>query len=204
MIVFENGLPRKSDYRRFRIRLTEGEPNDYAMMEEVLSRRLQAAVSGNVKFRRLPDLILVDGGMGQLNTARRAMEALDLRVPAAGLAKERELVYLPDRPAPLSIPSHSRALHLLQRVRDEAHRFALAYHRGLRAKEARQSVLDTVPGIGPARRRRLLSHFGSLARLRRADAQEVARVAGCPARVAEAVLAAVGADRASAAPQEGN
>ncbi len=210
MIVFENGLPRKSEYRRFRIRLTEGEPNDYAMMEEVLSRRLQAAVSGNVKFQHLPDLILVDGGLGQLNTALRAMESLGMKLPAASLAKERELVYLPDRPTPLSIPSHSRALHLLQRVRDEAHRFAVSYHRQLRAKQARRSVLDDVPGIGPVRRKRLLSRFGSLARLRRAGVEEVARAAGCSPEVARKVLAAMGAGReggpaaASVAAQEGD
>jgi len=191
MIVFENGLPKKNDYRRFRIRLSEGEPNDYAMMEEVLSRRLKAAVSGNVKFRRLPDLMLVDGGLGQLNTARRALHALHLKLPLASLAKEQEMVYLPEKPAPLALPSHSRALHLLQWVRDEAHRFALAYHRGLRAKQARESVLDAVPGIGPVRRRRLIGHFGSISRLRHAQAEEVAALARCSRAVAEAVLAAV-------------
>ena len=189
MIVFEEGLPKRSDYRRFRIRLGEGEPNDYAMMHEVLARRLGAAVSGNVKFQHLPDLVLVDGGAGQLNIARAAMDALDLRLPAAGLAKEHELVYLPGVSSPISLPSHSRALHLLQRVRDEAHRFALAYHRSLRARQARESVLDEIPGVGPGRKQKLLRHFRTLGRLRRASVEEIAAAAGCGEEVARTIAA---------------
>jgi excinuclease ABC subunit C len=188
MIVFEDGQPEKSDYRRFRIRLSEGAPNDYGMMREVLLRRLNAAVSGNVKFQHLPDLLLVDGGAGQLGVALRAMEELDLRMPAAGLAKEHEHVYLPERAAPIELPSHSRALHLLQRVRDEAHRFALTYHRSLRERKARESVLDDVPGIGEVRKQKLLRHFKTMSRLRAATAEEVAAAAGCGKDVAEAVL----------------
>jgi excinuclease ABC subunit C len=191
MIVFHDGQPRKSEYRRFRIQVASEEPNDYAMMHEVLSRRLKAAVSGNVKFARLPHLILVDGGAGQLGTAVRAMDSLGMRVPAAGLAKERELLYLPATPHPRSLPSHSRALHLLQQVRDEAHRFALSYHRSLRARQARESVLDGVSGIGAARKQRLMRHFGSLGRLRAAPAEEIAAVAGCSAATAAGVLAAL-------------
>jgi len=223
MIVFHDGRPRKSDYRRFRIRVAGDEAagarpgklavgrrlprplprNDYAMMHEVLSRRLKAAVSGrggegpsppvpaNVKFARLPDLVLVDGGAGQLSAASRAMESLGMRVPAAGLAKEHELLYLPGSSHPLALPSHSRALHLLQQVRDEAHRFAIAYHRSLRARTARESVLDAVPGIGPARKQRLMRRFGSLGRLRVALAEEIATVAGCSAATAAAVVAAL-------------
>jgi excinuclease ABC subunit C len=199
MIVFHDGQPRKSEYRRFRIQVVgeepsggrPGKPNDYAMMHEVLSRRLKAAVSGNVKFVRLPDLILVDGGAGQLSTALRAMDSLAMRVPAAGLAKEHELLYLPGAAHPRALPSHSRALHLLQQVRDEAHRFALSYHRSLRARQARESVLDDVPGIGVARKQRLIRHFGSLGRLRAAPVEEIAAVAGCSAATAEAVLAAL-------------
>ncbi len=191
MIVFQDGRPRPSDYRRFRIRLGGGEPNDYEMMREVLRRRLRAAVSGNVKFARLPDLVLVDGGPGQLGVAVRAMAELGLRMPAAGLAKEHERLYLPGPAGPISLPEHSRALHLLQRVRDEAHRFALAYHRRLRAQQTRESVLDGVPGIGEKRKQRLLSHFRGLAGLRRATAEEIAAVAGCSRTVAEAVVAAL-------------
>jgi len=189
MIVFENGHPKRSEYRRYRIRLVDGRPNDYQMMHEVLSRRLRAAVSGNVKFQHLPDLLLVDGGAGQLGVAVQAMDELGLKMPAAGLAKEHEHVYLPGRQGPISLPEHSRALHLLQRVRDEAHRFAVSYHRSLRAREARQSVLDEIPGIGPRRKERLLRQFRTLGRLREASAEEVARAAGCGPDIARAVLA---------------
>ncbi len=188
MIVFEDGQPQKNEYRRFRIRLSEGGPNDYEMMREVLSRRLRAAVSGNVKFEKLPDLMLVDGGPGQLSAARRAMEELELRMPVAALAKEHEQVYLPERSAPLALPAHSRALHLLQRVRDEAHRFALSYHRSLRERKVRESVLDDIPGIGEARKQKLLRHFRTMARLRAATAEEVASAAGCSRELAETVL----------------
>ena len=187
MIVFRNGRPQSDEYRRFRIRLQHGQPNDYEMMREVLSRRLQAAVSGNVKFERLPDLIVVDGGKGQLGVTMEAMRELDLSIPAAGLAKEHEYVYRPGRAAPISPPAHSKALHLLQRVRDEAHRFALTYHRSLRARRARESVLDDVPGIGPARKQRLLRHFKTLGKLRAASVEEIADAARCPLRVAQAV-----------------
>jgi excinuclease ABC subunit C len=188
MIVFQDGQPKKSEYRRFRIRLSEGEPNDYEMMREVLARRLQAAVSGNVRFERLPDLLLLDGGRGQLGVAMKAMGELDLTVPSAGLAKEHEHVYLPERADPVSLPAHSRSLHLLQRVRDEAHRFALSYHRSLRARRARESALDEVPGVGPVRKQRLLKHFKGLGKLRAASVEEIADVARCPRDVAEAVV----------------
>jgi excinuclease ABC subunit C len=188
MIVFEDGLPKKSDYRRFRIRLSEGAPNDYGMMREVLSRRLSAAVSGNVKFQHLPDLLLVDGGPGQLGVALQAMEELSLKMPAAGLAKEHEHIYLPERASPIALPAHSRALHLLQQVRDEAHRFALGYHRSLRARRARESLLDEIPGIGEVRKRRLLRRFGSVNRIRAASPPDVAEAAGCSLDTAEAVL----------------
>jgi excinuclease ABC subunit C len=190
MIVFEDGHAKRSDYRRFRIH-TGDAPNDYAMMHEVLSRRLKAAVSGNVKFARLPDLLLVDGGPGQLNVAVRAMEALEMRLPVAGLAKEHELVYLPGEGRPLALPAHSRALYLLQRVRDEAHRFALAYHRSLRARAVRESVLDAVPGVGEVRKRKLFSRFGSLKRLREASVGEIAAAAGCGTATAQRIADAL-------------
>jgi excinuclease ABC subunit C len=188
MIVFQDGQPRKSEYRRFRIRLSEGRPNDYEMMTEVLSRRLTAAVSGNVKFQHLPDLLLVDGGAGQLSVASKAMAELGLSMPAAGIAKEHEHLYVAGRARPLALPSHSRALHLLQRVRDEAHRFALSYHRTLHARRARESVLDEVPGIGAARKQRLLRHFRTMGRLKAASAAEIAEVAGCGTSVAAGVV----------------
>jgi len=190
MVVFEEGHPKRSDYRRFRITLGE-EPNDYAMMHEVLARRLKAAVSGNVKFAKLPDLLLVDGGVGQLNVALRALADLEVSLPAAGLAKEHELVYLSGESPPVMLAAHSRALHLLQRVRDEAHRFAIAYHRSLRAREARESVLDEIAGVGEVRKRKLLTRFGSLKRLRQASAEEIAAAAGCSPAVAQAIAEAL-------------
>jgi excinuclease ABC subunit C len=131
----------------------------------------------------------VDGGAGQLGVALRAMEELGIHTPVAGLAKEHEHVYLPGRRSPVSLPQHSRALHLLQQIRDEAHRFALAYHRSLRARAARVSVLDEVSGIGTYRKQKLMRHFRTLSRLRAASPEEVARVAACGRQVAERVLA---------------
>jgi len=186
MVVFEGGQPKKADYRRFRIRLTTADSDDVAMMGEVLQRRLRAAAASS-KFAKLPDLLLVDGGKPQLNAALQAMEQIGVTLPAAGLAKEHEFVYLPNRPDPVILPANSKALHLLQRVRDEAHRFAQAYHHALRERRTRESALDEVPGIGAARKRRLLAHFGSLAKLRAASAREIARVPGVPPQVAEAV-----------------
>jgi excinuclease ABC subunit C len=119
------------------------------------------------------------------------MKELDLTVPAAGLAKEHELVYLPDRADPIALPAHSRALHLLQHVRDEAHRFALSYHRTLRTQQAKESVLDGIPGIGKARKQRLLKHYRTLSRLRAAPVEEIAEVAGCGRAIAQAVLEAL-------------
>jgi excinuclease ABC subunit C len=188
MVVFEQGLPRRAEYRRFKIRLAGDKPDDFAMMKEVLARRLAAAVSGNVKFEKLPDLLLVDGGPGQLAMATGAMQELGMTIPAAALAKEHELLYLPGRPAPVALPAHSVSLHLFQRLRDEAHRFALAYHRRLREVEARESVLDAIPGIGPARRRALLSHFHSLAQLKASSVAEIAAVPGIGKKAAQALL----------------
>jgi len=186
MVVFEGGRPKKADYRRFRVRLAKGDADDVAMMREVLERRLRAAAASS-KFAELPDLLLVDGGKGQLSAALTAMAQIGAALPAAGLAKEHEFVYLPERAEPVILPANSRALHLLQRVRDEAHRFAQAYHHALRARRTRKSALDDVPGVGAARKRRLLAHFGSLAKLRAASADEIARVPGVSAQVAEAV-----------------
>lgn len=186
MVVMEQGLPRKSDYRRFKIRV-EGKPDDFAMMREILERRLRAAQAGASKFARLPDLLLVDGGKGQLGVAVAALHELGMAIPAAALAKEHEHIFVEGRPDPIILPGHSRALHLLQRVRDEAHRFAHAYHQTLRARRSRESALDQIPGIGPVRKRQLLAHFGSLARLRRATLQELEQAPGMTRKVAEAV-----------------
>lgn len=189
MVVFQDAEPAKSAYRRFRVRC-EGEPNDYAMMKEVLARRLGAAQRGDEKFLPLPDLIVVDGGKGQLNVALQVLEEMEMpELAAIGLAKEQEDVFLPGRRDPLPMEDHIRAHRLLQRLRDEAHRFAITHHRGLRAKRSRKSALDDVPGIGPARKRELLKAFGSIKAMREATVEELVAVKGMSQPAAEAVKA---------------
>ncbi len=188
MVVFEGGQPKKSDYRRFRIRWHPESPNDFAMMQEVLMRRLREAMEGDEKWRTLPDLILIDGGRGQLNAALDVIHSMGLQIPAIGLAKRHEEVILPDDPEPVELPRHSKALHLLQRIRDEAHRFALAYHRKLREERAVRSPLDEIPGIGPRRKKMLLRLFGSIDRIRSASVEELASVPTMTRRLAEQVL----------------
>jgi excinuclease ABC subunit C len=207
MVVFVHGVPYKSDYRRFNVRSVTQEPDDYASMREVLTRRFQrwqAASKGHLTDKSpgsrskkqtawtlLPDLLLVDGGKGQLSVATKVLEEFDLlgQVPVAALAKQNEQVFLPDCQAPVLLPRHSEGLYLLQRVRDEAHRFAVSSHRQRRRKVGIASQLDQVPGIGPARRKRLLKHFGSLDAIRAATVEEIAALPGIPQGVAEAVKA---------------
>lgn len=176
MVVFMGGKPAKSEYRRFRIKMATatGEPNDFAMMREVLTRRLQEARSGNLKFADLPDLMLIDGGKGQLGVAVEVAAQAALSLNMIGLAKQHEIVYRPDNPEPLILPRNSQALFLLQRIRDEVHRFSVSYHRNVRAKNATLSVLATIPGIGNVRRRELLKHFGSVAKIKCASVSEIA------------------------------
>jgi excinuclease ABC subunit C len=194
MIVFEGGVPRKSDYRRFKVRLDKGEADDFALMREVLSRRLGAAMTRHQKFETLPDLLLVDGGKGQLNVALRALRELNLGIPAAGLAKEHESLFVEGRAHPIALPAHSRALHLLQRVRDEAHRFAITYHRSLRSRRTRESVLDGIRGVGKVRKQKLLTHFGSIRGIARAPAEEIARIAGVGKETVRRIQEAVADD----------
>lgn len=198
MVVFEQGVPRKSDYRRFVVRTVEG-PDDYASMREVLTRRLRRwraataeetkGVRGSQAWALLPDLLIVDGGKGQLNVALEVLEAFDLlgQVPLAGLAKREEEVFLPGRSRPLRLPKTSQGLFLLQRIRDEAHRFAISHHRQRRRRAGLASELDSIPGVGPVRRRALLKAFGSLEHIRAASVEELAAVPGVPRRVAEAI-----------------
>jgi len=205
MVVFEDGLPKRSDYRRFEIKGVPGQ-DDFASMEEMLGRRfarLRAGADGDgsrgggatgdegtVRRRRFsysPSLIVVDGGRGQLSVATKVLADLDLHIPAIGLAKRLEEVYFPDRPDPLRIPRGSEALFVLQHIRDEAHRFAVTYHREKRSKRVMASSLDDVQGIGPARKRALLKRFGSLARLSRASAEEIAATPGVGPEIARAV-----------------
>ena len=190
MAVFEEGRPVPSDYRRFRLRGIPG-PDDYAMLQEVLRRRygrLARPGPHHPSFSCFPDLVLVDGGRGQVNAALQVMRELGLeKIPLAGLAKAREELFLPDCPDPLALPPSSPALHLLQRIRDEAHRFALRYHRGIRQKESLRSLLEEVPGIGPRRRRALQRRYGSLDKLREAPVEELAALPGMNRSAAEAV-----------------
>ncbi len=180
LVTFVDGQPQRSDYKRFRIRTVDG-ADDYAMLGEVLRRRLARTEW------ELPDLLLIDGGRGQLTTALLASrEAGRPDLPLASLAKEEELVFRPAKSLPIRLPNGSRGKHLLQQVRDETHRFALAYHRTLRGKTGLQSVLDEIPGIGQKRKRQLLQRFGSIAGLRAASADDLVRVGGLPPRVAEA------------------
>ena len=186
MVVFEEGKPAKSEYRRFRIKMpvSTGEPNDFAMMREVLTRRFNQYLSENEKFAKLPDLMLIDGGKGQLSVAVSVAEELGIQVNMIGLAKQFELVYKPRRSDPVVLPRNSQALFLLQRIRDEVHRFSVTYHRTLRGRNATLSVLDTIPGLGPVRRRELLKHFGSVERIKRASVDQIAQAPAMTKRLA--------------------
>jgi excinuclease ABC subunit C len=193
MVVFEDGLPKRSDYRRFEIKGVQGQ-DDFASMEEMLRRRLARLLregsEDEPKRRRFsypPALIVVDGGRGQLSMATKVLAEMGLHIPAVGLAKRLEEVYFPDRPDPLLIPRGSEALFVLQHLRDEAHRFAITYHRSKRARRALASPLDDVPGVGPARKKALLARFGSLARVSRASVEEIAATPGVGPEVARAV-----------------
>ena len=200
MVVFEQGVPKKNLYRRFNIRSVTG-PDDFASMEEVLSRRFnrwQAAQENTAPgskpdpaFALLPDLMLIDGGKGQLSRAATVLERFDLtkRVPVASLAKQQEEIFLPNRAASILLPRHSQGLYLVQRVRDEAHRFAVTAHRQRRDKAGIASRLDAVPGIGPARRKALLTRFGSLDAIRQASLEDLASLKGITASLAQAIKA---------------
>lgn len=195
MVVFEGGKPKRSDYRRFKIKTVEG-PNDFASMNEVVGRRFRRAMQemeegvppGEGKFSRLPDLLLIDGGKGQLSAARSILKELGFgHIPTVGLAKENEWLFTEGNPDPIILPRNSPALFLVQRVRDEAHRFAISFHRELRGKRTLRSILEEIPGIGPTRRRALLHHFGSLEEIKRASVVELAEVEGMNTKVAEEV-----------------
>ena len=188
MVVFEEGKARPSQYRRFKIRTVEG-PDDFASMAEVIERRFMKADAGGEKFGILPDLVVIDGGKGQLSAARQAMTRLGYDdIPAAALAKENEWIFLEHSPDPLILPRDSQALYLLQRIRDEAHRFAVTYHRLLRGKRNLTSVLDEIPGIGPKRKTALLQHFGlSLKKIMNASVEELTRVEGISGDTAQQV-----------------
>jgi len=190
MVVFEGGVPAKSEYRRFKIRSGEV-PDDYGMMREALLRRFAAARDENPKFTKLPDLMVIDGGKGQLSAALEAARIAGMDVRIVSLAKRFEEIYTPESMAPILLPRDSRALRLLQRTRDEAHRFALAYHHQLREKVARKSVLDDIQGIGDQRRKALIRKFGSLAGVRAASVEEISSVPGINQTIAQSVYDAL-------------
>ncbi|MDP2711294.1 MAG: excinuclease ABC subunit UvrC [Solirubrobacteraceae bacterium] len=196
MVVFEAGAPKKSDYRRFNVRsTTEGVPDDVAAIEEVLSRRLARWESEqdlspndpkrNESFATLPSLIVIDGGAGQLSAGLRALQGFrDRGVAVISLAKQLEEVYVPGRREPLRLPHDTPALQLLQRLRDEAHRFAITHHRARRDRQMTESVLDGLPGVGPKRKRALMKHFGSPEAALGASREELESVPGLPSKTA--------------------
>ena len=198
MVVFEQGVPNKKMYRRFNIKTVRG-PDDFASMEEVLMRRFKRWQSAqeiievgskvDPSFSILPDVLIVDGGKGQLSRAVKVLKEYDLqdKMLAAGLAKEEELLFLPGKDEPLKLPRKSQGLFMVQRIRDEAHRFAITAHRNLRRKERLTSRLDQIPGIGSARKKALLTKFGSLAGVRKASAEEIAELPGISAALAHEI-----------------
>jgi excinuclease ABC subunit C len=205
MVVFVKGVPRKSDYRRFQIRSVPG-ADDYAMMQEVLRRRFKRVMESregkevvppgekhDESFAILPDLILIDGGKGQLSAALGVLQEYGLDdLSVASLAKKREELFVPGQPDPIVLPRDSQGLYLVQRVRDEAHRFAVSYHRTVRRKKGMASQLEEVPGVGPRRRKALLKRFGSVEAIRQASVDELAAVPGMTRRMAEQVKETLG------------
>ena len=204
MVVFEQGVPAKKMYRKFNIDSTSiGAPDDFASMEEMLTRRFKrwqaATINSNQapgakpdeSFSFLPDLIIIDGGKGQLSRAVKVLDEFGLsqKVPVVGLAKREEEIFFPHKSEPLLLARHSQGLYLIQRIRDEAHRFGITAHRARRSKQGMASKLDSIPGIGPARRKKLLIHFGSLDKISAASIDELSEVEGMTRAAAESVKA---------------
>ena len=199
MVTFQDGLPKPAHYRRFRIKTVQG-IDDYAMMQEVLRRRFKrvAALKGKTStdsgedqnaggaspavedsWGIVPDLVLIDGGKGHLSAALEVFLELGIDfIPLASIAKENEWLFVPQTPEPIALPTNSQALYLVQRMRDEAHRFAITYHRKLRSKSSIASSVDLVPGIGPKRKRMLMRRFGSLSGIKEAAIEDIAAVPG--------------------------
>jgi len=200
MVVFEQGVPSKKLYRRFNVKSVPGAPDDFASMEEVLTRRFrrwQAAQETeaspgskpDASFSFLPDLVIIDGGKGQLSRVVKVLDEFELsdKVPVVGLAKREEEIFFPNKSKPTLLPRHSQGLYLVQRIRDEAHRFAITAHRKQRTKLGLASQLDSIPGIGPTRRKTLLKHFGSIDKIREASVDELTDVV--PKNIAESIKA---------------
>ncbi|HHY05710.1 MAG TPA: excinuclease ABC subunit UvrC [Clostridia bacterium] len=185
MVVFEEGKPKQSQYRRFKIKTVEG-PDDFASMVEVIRRRLQRALRGDERFSALPDLVLIDGGKGQLSAALSVMKELGIKqIPVVALAEEEEMLFYGEGAVPVVLPRDSQGLYLLQRIRNEAHRFAVTYHRLLRGRRNLASVLDDIPGLGPQRKAVLLQQFQfSLTKIRQASLAELQQVKGLGSKTA--------------------
>jgi len=195
MVVVEDGLAKKSEYRRFKIREVDGN-DDFAAMEEVLTRRFtnyvkdrEKPIEERGKFAYPPQLLVVDGGKGQLSVAVRVLDSLGLsdEIPVASLAKQFEEIFLPGRPEAIRIPRQSEALYMLQRIRDESHRFAITYHRQLRNKRMTKSVLDEIPGLGPTRKKRLINEMGGVRAIQKAELEDLQQLSWLPDAVAYAV-----------------
>ncbi|HUZ99889.1 MAG TPA: excinuclease ABC subunit UvrC [Gaiellaceae bacterium] len=192
MVVFQDAMPRKSDYRKFGIKTAGEDPDDFAAMAEVVSRRFARVADpvGEPAWTTVPNLVVIDGGKGQLSAALEAMQAYDLpRVAVIALAKRIEEIFVPGRPDAVVLSRHNPGLQLLQRLRDEAHRFALGFHRQRRESRGFASLFDELEGVGPARRRALLQHFGSVERMAAATQEELEGVPGVPAKTARRIYA---------------
>lgn len=198
MVVFEQGVPSKRNYRHFNIKTVIG-PDDFASMEEVLSRRFRRWRSAHEEnepgkkvdeaFAVLPDLVIIDGGKGQLGRAVKVLAEYGLQesIAVVGLAKQLEEMFRPGKPGSVVLPRHSQALYLIQRIRDEAHRFGITAHRKLRSKQGLASRLDSIPGVGPSRRKALLIHFGSLEAIKQATIEQLVEVRGITLTVAKSI-----------------
>jgi len=206
MVVFEAGRPKNSEYRRFKIKTVQG-PNDFASLQEMLRRRFrrQALKEGesteqieqeqDTSFQHdwaMPDLIIIDGGKGQLSAAMDVLQELRIDVPTVALAKENEEIFIPGSPDPIMLPRSSQGLYLVQRIRDEAHRFGITYHRKLRSERTFKSVLDEIPGIGPKRKQALMKHFGSVRAISAASVEDLAALNGMTRDAAEKVKEYIG------------
>jgi excinuclease ABC subunit C len=194
MVVFERAKPKNAEYRRFKIKTVEG-ANDFAMMAETLQRRFRRAETDgeDESFGKRPDLVIIDGGKGQLHAALEALHEMgrdDLFV--VSLAKRLEEIFIPGRRESVLLPRTSQALYLVQRVRDEAHRYGITYHRNVRSKAAVSSQIDSVPGIGPARRKALIKAFGSVRGVKAASVEELATVPGIDTRLATTIKETLG------------
>ena len=190
MVVFANGRAEVASYRRFRVRRPAEEADDFAMMAEVIRRRFDPERRADERFGAMPDLVIVDGGKGQLSAARAALREVGAEgVAIVALAKREEELFVPGFDAPVMLPPGSPSLYLVKRIRDEAHRFAVTYHRELRGKAMTASVLDDIPGVGPKRKKALMKAFGSVRKMREASVEELSATPGIPHEVAEDIFA---------------